>query len=90
MKMVLMMMLITTSMMMMIKAENSISGILGKEWEKAERKMIQQIKMTRGTPEVHSNKNLTLLTFDISFLTFDISQWTNGPMDQWTKDQWSN
>ena len=29
-------------------------------------------KMTGGTPEVCSNKNLTLLTFDIWYLTFDI------------------
>ena len=39
-------------------------------------------KMTGGTPEVRSNKSLTLmnLTFDIQLM----DQWTNGPMDQGT------
>ena len=58
--------------------------------------------MTRGTPEVRSDKSLTLstfdnwyLTFDISFLTFDIWHLTFDiqPMDQWIngkKDQWTN
>ena len=46
------------------------------------------LKMTGGTPEVRSDKKLTLLTFDIWFLTFDIRHMTfdilhstNGPMD---------
>ena len=30
------------------------------------------LKMTGGTPEVQSDKSLTLLTFDIWFFTFDI------------------
>ena len=30
------------------------------------------IKMTGGAPEVRSNKSLTLLTFDILYLTFHI------------------
>ena len=38
------------------------------------------LKMTGGTPEVRSDKSLTLLTFDIQ----PMDQWTNGPMDQWT------
>ena len=41
--------------------------------------------MTGGAPEVRSDKSLTLLTFDILHMTFDIQpmdQWTNGPMDQ--------
>ena len=56
--------------------------------------MTEQSKMTGGTPEVHSDKRLTLLTLDIWFLTFEIwhmafyiqptDQYTNGPMDQWT------
>ena len=37
-------------------------------------------KMTGGTPEVRSDKNLTLLTFDIQ----PIDQWTNSPMVQWS------
>ena len=44
-------------------------------------------KMTGGTPEVRSDKSLTLLTFG------PMDQWTNGPMDQWTNgpmDQWYN
>ena len=32
---------------------------------------IWKIKMTGGTPEVRSNKSLTLLTFDIWYLTFE-------------------
>ena len=40
------------------------------------------IKMTGGTPEVRSDKRLTLMTFNIRYSTMD--QWTNGPMDQWT------
>ena len=35
-------------------------------------------KITEGTPEVHSDKSLTLLTFGA------MDQWTNGPMEQWT------
>ena len=34
--------------------------------------------MTGGTPEVRSDKSLTLLTFGL------MDQWINGPMDQWT------
>ena len=37
-----------------------------------------QVKMTGGTPEVRSNKSLTLMTFNIRQL---MDQWTNGPMD---------
>ena len=55
--------------------------------------LFQETKMTGGTPEVRSDKSLTLLTFDIWFLTFDIwhmtfymDQWTNWPMDQWTRE----
>ena len=40
------------------------------------------IKMTGGTPEVRSDKSLTLLTYDILHFTFN--QRTNGPTDQWT------
>ena len=36
-------------------------------------------KIIVGTPEVRSDKSLTLLTFDIQ----PIHQWTNGPMVQW-------
>ena len=32
----------------------------------------ERLKMTGGTLEVRSDKSLTLLTFDISLLTFDI------------------
>ena len=45
--------------------------------------------MTGGTPEVRSDKSLTLMTFNIG----PIDQQTNGPMDQWTNglmDQWIN
>ena len=55
--------------------------------------LILMLNLTGGTPEVRSDKSLTLLTFDISFLTFDILHSTNGPMDQWTNgpmDQWTN
>ena len=44
--------------------------------------------MTGKTPEVCSDKSLTL-TFDIQ----PMDQWTNGPMDKWTNgpmDQWTN
>ena len=44
------------------------------------------LKMTGGTPEVRSDKSLTLLTFDIQ----PMDQWTNSPMDQWTMDQLTN
>ena len=51
-------------------------------------------KMTGGTREVRSDKSLTFLTFDIWQWSYGpVVQWTNGPMDQWTqeiKDQWSN
>ena len=40
------------------------------KWERIER-------MTRGTPEVRSDKSLTLMTFNIQHST-------NGPMDQRT------
>ena len=36
--------------------------------------------MTGGTPELRSDKSLSLLTFDIQ----PMDRWTNGPMDQWT------
>ena len=61
---------------------------------------ITKPKMTGGTLEVHSNKNLTFwhLTFDIWLLIFDIlhpkmDQWTNGPVVQrtyWPIDQWTD
>ena len=43
-------------------------------------------KMTGGTPEVRSDKSL-------SFLPFDIWQWSYGPVVQWSyglPDQWTN
>ena len=50
--------------------------------------------MTGGTPEVRSDKSLTLVTFNIQHSTKGpMDQWTNGPMDQWIngpKDQWTN
>ena len=54
-----------------------------------------QNKMTRGAPEVRSDKSLTLWTngpMD-QWTNGPIDQWTNGPMDQWTDgpmDQWTN
>ena len=48
--------------------------------------IIADKKMTGGTPEVRSDKSLTLMTFGRD-------KWTNGPMDQWNNgpmDQWSN
>ena len=50
-------------------------------------------KMIRGTPEVRSDKSLTIMTFNIRHSTGPTDQWTNGPMDQWTNgpmDQWTN
>ena len=51
-------------------------------------------KMNGGTPEVRSNKSLTLMTFNIRHSTNGpMDQRTNGPMDQWTNglmDQWTN
>ena len=50
--------------------------------------------MTGGTPEVRSDKSLTLMTINIRHITNGpmnqrangpMDQWTNGPMDQWTK-----
>ena len=39
-------------------------------------------KMTGGTPEVRSDKSLTLMTFNIQHSTNGpMDQWTNGPMD---------
>ena len=41
-------------------------------------------KMRVGTPEVHSDKDLTLLTFDIwHSANRPMDQWSNGPMVQW-------
>ena len=43
-------------------------------------------KMIWGTPEVRSDKSLTLTNGPMD-------QWTNGPMDQWANgpmDQWTN
>ena len=40
--------------------------------------------MNGGTPDVHSDKSLTLLTFDIQ----PMDQWTNSPMDYGQMDQW--
>ena len=58
------------------------------------RDFAEEEKMTGGTPEVRSDKNLTLLTFDIQ----PMDQWTNGAVEQWSnvlwsdkpKDQWTN
>ena len=51
-------------------------------------------KMTGGTPEVRSEKSLTLLTFNIwHSINGPMDQWTNGPMDQLTNGpmgQWTN
>ena len=51
-------------------------------------------KMTGGTPEVRSDKSLTLMTFYFRHSTNGpMDQRTNGPMDQWTNgpmDQWTN
>ena len=50
--------------------------------------------MTGGTPEVRSDKRLTLMTFNIGHsINGPMDQRTNGPMDQWTNgqvDQWTN
>ena len=41
--------------------------------------------MTAGTPEVRSDKSLTLMTLNIQHSTNGpMDQRTNGPMDQWT------
>ena len=60
------------------------------------------LKMTGGTPEVRSDKSLTLKTLNIQHSTNGpmdqrtngpMDQWTNGPMDQWNNgpmDQWTN
>ena len=44
--------------------------------------------MTGGTPEVRSDKSLTLLTFGLTdkWNNGIIDQWTNGPMVQWTNE----
>ena len=51
-------------------------------------------KMIGGTPEVRSDKSLTLMTFNIRHSNNGpMDQRTNGPMDQWTNglmDQWTN
>ena len=39
--------------------------------------VVEMVKMTGGTPEVRSDKSLTLMTFNIQHST-------NGPMDQQT------
>ena len=42
-------------------------------------------KMTGGTPEVRSDKSLTLMTLNIQHSTNGpMDQRTNGPMDHWT------
>ena len=53
-------------------------------------------KMTGGTPEVRSDKSLTLLTWTNGPMdqrtNGPMDQWSNGPMDRWTNgqmDQWS-
>ena len=50
--------------------------------------------MTGGTPEVRSDKILTLMTFNIQHSTNGLmDQWTIGPMDQWFNgqmDQWTS
>ena len=50
--------------------------------------------MTGGTPEVRSDKRLTLMTFNIGHsINGPMDQRTKGPMDQWTNgqvDQWTN
>ena len=83
-----------------------VAIVRGDVWDNIllQMEMVVIIKMTGGTLEVSSDISLTLLTFEIRFLTFDIQpmdqwtngtmeQWTNGPMDQWTNgpmDQWFN
>ena len=58
--------------------------------------------MTGGTPELRSDKSLTLMTFNIQHsnngptdqrINGPMDQWTNGTMDQWTNGpmvQWTN
>ena len=47
--------------------------------------IVSNQKMTGGTPEVPSDKSLTLLTFNILHSTDGpMDQWTNGQMDKWT------
>ena len=54
--------------------------------------------MTGGTPEVRSDKRLTLLTFNIYKVRSNgpmvqLDQWTNGPLEQSTNDpmvQWTH
>ena len=51
-------------------------------------------KITGGTPDVRSDKSLTLMTFNIPHSNNGpMDQRNNGPMDQWTNglmDQWTN
>ena len=56
--------------------------------------IISPLKMTGGTPEVRSDKSLTLLTFGPmdQWINGLIEQLTNGQMDQWSHGpivQWS-
>ena len=55
---------------------------------------MSKVKMTGGTPEVRSDKSLTLMTFNIQYSTNGpMDQRTNGPMDQWTNglmEKWTN
>ena len=45
------------------------------------------MKMIGGTPEVRSDKSLTLLTFDIWHSTNGpMDQLSNGPIVQWTNE----
>ena len=55
-----------------------VSIIGGTTWNQCR----QPIEMTGGTPEVRSDKNLTLSIFDIWHSTNGpMAKWTNGPMD---------
>ena len=45
--------------------------------------ILPTIKITGGTPEVRSDKSLTLLTFDFFYIQ-TMDQWTNGPMVKWS------
>ena len=76
--------------------EEAAVGTIDWDGQKAgtSERLISIKKMTGGTPEVRSDKSLTLLTFNIWHSTNSpMDQWTIGPMDQWTNepmDQWTN
>ena len=72
-------------------AERVNSKLLNNSGAKKLSEELQRYTLTKVKPYGH-------LTFDLLFLTFDIShipmdQWTSGPVDQWTNgamDQWTN